>query len=137
MMKYRPVALVCTCAVLIATWGPMISLATADTWRGEYYGKRNYPMAALRKGGRGVANVVTSPAELIRQFQRAKRHDGQVAAHTVGIANGFAWMFARIGVGVYEVLTFPLPFNNFNPVIYPEFVDVNDDWLAGSVQPTR
>ena len=77
----------------------------------------------LRKLGRGVANVVTSPLELPKSIQEVFYEDGPVAAGTYGILEGAFKGIVRIAAGVYEVITFPIPFPaDYEPIVEPEFL---------------
>ena len=89
----------------------------------------SYAEQALRKLGRGIANVATCPAELVRIPVLVGRRDGYLPAMTVGILQG-AWKGLVRGVaGLYEVVTFyaETP-KDFRPVVTPEFVWVHGDW---------
>lgn len=107
-------------AVLIVGWaGPVCA--------GESSG--SYVDGALRKLGRGIANVATCPAELIRTPELTGRKDGYLAGLTVGIVEG-AWRTVVRGVtGVFEVVTFfaEVP-KNFAPLMKPEFVWTEGNW---------
>ena len=92
-------------------------------------GTSTYPDNALRKLGRGIANIVTCPLELIRTPELVGRKDGYVAALSVGIAQG-AWRTVVRGVaGVWDVVTFyaAIP-EGFKPLVTPEFVYAHGDW---------
>ena len=91
----------------------------------------SYMMGALRKLGRGVANVVSCPFEPIRTPELVGRKDGYPAALSVGILHG-AWQTIVRGVaGVIEVGTFfvEFPKKHFDPIIQPEFVYAHGDWV--------
>ena len=85
--------------------------------------------AVLRKLGRGIANVATCPAELIRVPTLVGRNDGYLAAMTVGILQG-AWQTLVRGVaGIVEVATFyaEIP-KGYAPLVRPEFVWQHGNW---------
>jgi putative exosortase-associated protein (TIGR04073 family) len=88
--------------------------------------KASYPEKALRKFGRGVANIVTSPVELINQplnYLYRTGPSGVVSSTTaliVGIPVGVAWVVIRAAVGVFDVISFVAP--PFQSIIKPEFV---------------
>ena len=83
-----------------------------------------------RKLGRGLANVVTAPLELIRKPFLVGQDDGGLAGMTVGVVQGIGAAVIREGAGLIEVVTFPLPFPNyFQPLVMPEFVYANGDWV--------
>jgi putative exosortase-associated protein (TIGR04073 family) len=78
---------------------------------------------ALKKLGRGAANVVTCPIEIVYRIGEVNKEDGPIAAYTWGLLNGIWRTGVRVVVGVYEVITFPLPLpKNYEPIIDdPEF----------------
>ena len=94
----------------------------------------------LEKLGRGIANVVFSPAELFIQMYEVKNRAGGIAGITYGPLRGVAFVLARIGVGVVDIVTFPFPLPNcpetpegfgpgYGPIMYPAWViDVEHDW---------
>jgi len=83
----------------------------------------------LRKLGRGIANVGTAPLELIRTPELVSRQDGYLAGMSVGLIQGAWRTIQRIGVGVFEVATFPLEVpQDFQPLIMPEFVFAHGKW---------
>ena len=77
----------------------------------------------LHKLGRGLANVVTSPAELIRTPQAIARDEGWSKGLGVGIPYGLWRVVLRAVAGAFEVVTFyaEVP-ADFKPLIEPEFV---------------
>lgn len=92
-------------------------------------GQAAYWDGSLRKLGRGIANVVTSPLELIRTSQAESYRHGYMEAMSVGLLRG-AWRTIQRGVvGAFEILTFyaAIP-NRFEPIMMPEFVFANGDW---------
>lgn len=88
----------------------------------------SYADGMWRKLGRGITNIATSPAELIRTPSVVSQRDGNLAGWSVGIVQG-AWRgVLRLLTGVFEVGTFyaEVP-DNFEPLMKPEYV-----WLEGS-----
>lgn len=82
-----------------------------------------------RKLGRGAANVVTAPLELIRNPYLVSEQDGALAGITVGLVHGVTDLVVRAVAGVYEVATFLLPVpKGFRPLVSPEFVYAHGDW---------
>ncbi len=73
---------------------------------------------ATRKLGRGISNIVFSPVEIVNSVYTVQRNDGEVAAVTYGVLQGLTRTVARIGIGAYEVVTFPV---GRRPIITPEF----------------
>jgi putative exosortase-associated protein (TIGR04073 family) len=76
----------------------------------------------LRKLGRGFANLLFGIVELPNQITKATSDHGGAAGFTYGLGKGFTRWIAREGVGVYEVVTFPVPCpKGYKPIITPEF----------------
>jgi putative exosortase-associated protein (TIGR04073 family) len=63
----------------------------------------------MEKLGRGIANVAFSPLELLIQPYDVMHEKGNVAALTYGVIKGVVWTVSRIGVGVIDIITFPMP----------------------------
>jgi putative exosortase-associated protein (TIGR04073 family) len=81
----------------------------------------------LRKLGRGFANVLFGFIEMPNQYTKAVSEHGGAAGITYGVPKGFARWFMREAVGVYEIVTFPVPFpKGYKPVMKPEFP--NEDY---------
>jgi putative exosortase-associated protein (TIGR04073 family) len=82
-----------------------------------------YADTALKKLGRGVANVATCPFEIYHRVGEVNKENGPIAAFTWGLLKGVYKMGVRGLVGVYEVLSFPMPYpENYGPILTdPEF----------------
>ncbi|MEA3489684.1 MAG: exosortase system-associated protein, TIGR04073 family [Candidatus Omnitrophota bacterium] len=82
-----------------------------------------YANGPIKKLGRGVANVVTCPFELPKGMGDAKEDKGIFAGLTWGIFEGTVNVVKRAVVGVYEIVTFPLPVpGDYEPIMEdPEF----------------
>lgn len=80
-----------------------------------------------KKLGRGLANMVTFPAELYYQFKDINDHYGVIAGVTWGVIQGVGMSAVRLAVGVYETITFPFPVpQDYMPILTePEFVFEN------------
>lgn len=62
-----------------------------------------------RKLGRGISNVLFGWSELPTTVARINEREGNSAAASYGVVRGVGRSFARFGVGIYEVLLWPLP----------------------------
>jgi putative exosortase-associated protein (TIGR04073 family) len=64
-----------------------------------------------RKFGRGMSNVieVVRLGELRRTMEQTALFDGPDASYTTGFIRGLNRSLARTGIGVYEMVTAPLP----------------------------
>ena len=83
----------------------------------------------LRKLGRGAANVLTSPAELLRTPELVGRKSGTLASLTVGLVQGAWRVIQRAAVGAFEVTTFFLEIpKDYAPIVQPEFVWAHGNW---------
>lgn len=77
----------------------------------------------IRKLGRGITNTATGWVEIPKEIGRSVEKSGDMAGLLVGPLKGIAKAIGRTLVGVYEVLTFPIPLpRKYEPVIEPEFV---------------
>lgn len=72
------------------------------------------------KLGRGIANMteIVRAGEMQRSIEQTALWDGPVAGRTTGFARGFTRTMARTGIGIYEVVTFPIP--PYKPHLLPE-----------------
>jgi putative exosortase-associated protein (TIGR04073 family) len=64
-----------------------------------------------RKLGRGVSNMteIVRGGEFRRSVEQSALFDGPDVGYTAGVFRGIDRTFARTGVGIYEVLTYPIP----------------------------
>lgn len=83
----------------------------------------------LRKLGRGLANIITSPAELVRVPYLVGQKEGYLAASSIGLMQGAWRTVVRAAAGVTETLLFftPTP-DNYAPIVKPEFIWTHGNW---------
>jgi len=97
--------------------------AAQESWPG-------YVNGSTRKLGRGLANILTAPLEFIREPALVSQRDGNFAGATVGLVRAVVSTVVREVAGVVEVVTFLIPVpNNFEPLVRPEFLYANGDWV--------
>lgn len=117
------------CAVVLTA-----GLATpvfASMPEGAKEDRSGYTDGMLRKLGRGIANVFTSPLEIPRTIEIVGLRDGWGAGATVGTLQGIWRTVLRLASGVYEVVTFPAEIpKDFAPLMKPEFVFGAEVWTA-------
>jgi putative exosortase-associated protein (TIGR04073 family) len=90
----------------------------------------SYLEGSTRKLGRGFCNLVTAPLELIRTPHLITQQEGGFAGATVGVVQGVGAVVIRELAGALELVTFFVPFpNSFNPILKPEFLYANGDWV--------
>ena len=90
---------------------------------------------AFSKFGRGMANVVISPAELYAQPMLLSKTLEPSIAVFGGFCKGVAMLIAREVVGVYEIVTFPIPIpKGYRPIIKPDttFTDWDNRYTKNS-----
>ncbi len=64
----------------------------------------------IHKMGRGMVNILTSWIEVPKQLDRGRREDNPLAGLSSGILKGVGLTLLRVGVGAYEIVTFPVPY---------------------------
>ena len=62
-----------------------------------------------RKGARGLANILFGFTEVPDTMCKINEREGNSAAASYGVVKGFGRFFARIGYGIYDVVTGPFP----------------------------
>jgi putative exosortase-associated protein (TIGR04073 family) len=62
-----------------------------------------------RKLGRGLANLAFGATEISNVACEINEREGNSAAWSYGVVRGVTRFVARLGYGVYEVVTFPFP----------------------------
>lgn len=107
----------------------MVVMSLASPLAADDVLPHTYAQGATRKLGRGIANVVTGPLEMIRTPSLITQRDGGVAGVTVGLVQGVWASALRELAGVFEMATFfvPIP-KGFQPLVRPEFVYAHGDW---------
>ena len=62
-----------------------------------------------RKLGRALGNILYSPAEFVHTPTAMNEREGNDAAWSYGGVKAIGRFFFRVGIGVYELFTFPFP----------------------------
>ena len=72
-----------------------------------------------RKLGRGLGNFLFASSELTHQVGEINKTEGNAAAASYGAVRGLGRSTARHFVGLFEMLTFPVPTerNSFRPIL--------------------
>ncbi len=77
----------------------------------------------LTKLGRGLSNTATGWLEFFKEIGLQVDHSGHMAGLFVGPIKGAAKAAGRTMAGVYDTLTFLIPFpEDYGPLIEPEYV---------------
>ena len=74
-----------------------------------------------KKLGRGINNVTefTRFGEIRRSMEQTAIWEGADTAYTTGFIRGFNRSVARTAVGAFEVITFPIPTPDYDPLFFP------------------
>ncbi len=64
----------------------------------------------IHKAGRGLVNILTSWIEIPKQIHLGAQEDNPLTGIGMGLVKGAGLTILRGGVGVYEAVTFPLPY---------------------------
>ena len=90
-------------------------------------GMSTSPQNAGRKLGRGIANVLFGVVEVPNQITQTTYDRGGAAGTTFGLGKGVLRWIGRELTGVYEIVTFPIPFpRGYKPIMRPEWP--NEDY---------
>ncbi len=77
---------------------------------------------AADKLGRGFADMTTGFLEFPGNIVAENRDHGAAAAATIGVAKGIGMIPVRELIGVYDVVTSPIPVpHGYRPLIHPEY----------------
>ncbi|MFH0984896.1 MAG: exosortase system-associated protein, TIGR04073 family [Candidatus Omnitrophota bacterium] len=76
---------------------------------------------ALDKLGRGVANVITGPGEVLYQMPGAMESSPDyISGFVKAIGRGIKYGFLRTGAGIYDIATAPFPGpSKYKPITKP------------------
>ena len=93
---------------------------------------------AVRKMGRGLANMTTSFLEIPGQMVKETRASGAGLGIPVGFAKGLGMIIPRVLIGVYEFLSAPFPApEGYRPILTPEFPWDYFDGSGEAAPPTH
>ena len=82
-----------------------------------------YAQSMGDKLNRGLTNIVTGWFEIPKNMSAASAKHDFVSAFFIGLPKGLWMTVVRTGAGVYDTVTFPIPFpKDYKPVLEPEFI---------------
>ncbi len=64
---------------------------------------------AMRKLSRGLSNVTFGLTEIPVTMDSINERHGNSAAFSYGVVSGLGRTLARLGAGLYDIITFPVP----------------------------
>ena len=75
-----------------------------------------------RKLQRGFVNIVLSPLEISNELAKEIKNDTMPPSWAIGFGRGAIFTVGRALAGVYDMITFPIPYPaEYKPIINPEF----------------
>ena len=80
--------------------GVILAWSQSDVWAQD----------PIHKAGRGVVNVLTGWLELPKQIHLGSQEENPVTGLGWGVVKGMGLTVLRSGVGIFEALTFPIPY---------------------------
>jgi len=91
--------------------------------------------SAEHKLGRGLANVwePVRMGELRRSAEQTALADGPTVAMTYGFVHGIVRTVERTAVGVFDIVTFPIPTDPIMLPVNPVFPDSQPPQMIGNV----
>ena len=80
----------------------------------------------IHKMGRGLVNVLTGWLEIPKQVQLGAQENNPVTGLTQGILRGTSLTLLRTGIGLYEAVSFPIPYpkhfaSPYEPLELPDY----------------
>lgn len=109
------------CLVLVIGWFSSLGIGVASA-----------ESSALKKLGRGVVNVLTSPLEIPKQaraywIQGAYKTDHVIVWIVSGAVKGVVEDIKRFGSGAWDMVSFPIDCpTDYEPLLKPDYVF--QDW---------
>jgi len=97
-------------------------LCLAAVCRADIHDPPSNAQGPTRKLGRGISNLVFGWAELPTQIAKVNRDEGNSAAAGYGVVRGVGRSLLRIGAGLAEIFTFPVPIvrGTYYPILESE-----------------
>ena len=93
-----------------------------------------YAQDAGSKLLRGIVNTTTGVLELPITVYRISKTDGYPTALTYGMAKGLVNAVLRTAVGVYEVVTFPVPMpEGYESIMVPDTLLTSETLESGDI----
>ena len=84
-----------------------------------------------RKLGRGIANIAGGITEITHTSCMINEREGNSAAFSYGVIKGVGRFAARLGFGIYDVVTFPFPTTRSS---YRPPLRSNIPWIHGGYE---
>ncbi len=82
----------------------------------------DYPSAMLERASSGLTNIAYGPVEVIYQLKEEIKRTDPLRGLIPGLGRGVGWLVVREAVGVFELVTFYLPYK-------PVLKKFDTDWI--------
>ena len=109
----------------------LIALAVVSTASADIQQPPAAEYGPTRKLGRGLGNIMFGYTEFFDSMASVNYTDGNSAAFSYGIVRGVGRSFARLGYGLFDVVTFPFPV--VHGTYYPPYRS-NIPWIYSGYQ---
>ena len=83
--------------------------AIAAVCRADIHDPPSNNQGPTRKLGRGISNLLFGISELPETVRKVNQDEGNSAAFGYGVVRGVGRSAMRVGAGLFEILTFPVP----------------------------
>lgn len=102
--------------------GVLLTASARPAARADIQAPPASEQSPTRKLGRGLGNIAFGASELPVTLGETNTYEGNSAAWSYGFVRGLGRGLARIGVGVWEVATWPFPLNKgkYTPTLRSE-----------------
>jgi putative exosortase-associated protein (TIGR04073 family) len=89
----------------------------------------------IRKLSRALSNLVYGSSEIPLSIAKTERDEGGAASTSYGVVSGVRKTVARLGFGVFELVTFPFPaYKGTYKAPYPESIRNSTHPLTGYLE---
>lgn len=89
--------------------GSLVALLAIITMLGGFH-TAVWAQDPIHKAGRGITNVLTGWIELPKQIHMGSQESNPVSGLAWGLVKGVGLTVLRSGIGLYEAVTFPIPY---------------------------
>ena len=99
----------------------LLTVGIAGLSMADYQAPPSEKNGPIRKLSRSLANIIYGVSEIPVQWSKTNREEGGTSAATYGLIHGTRKSVARLGFGIFELVTFPFPvYKGGYKMPYPE-----------------
>ena len=85
--------------------------------------RQSFYSAPIERLNSGFINILSGPIEPFNNLREEIKRTNPVYGFVPGLIRGVTWLVVREAVGVFEIVTFPIPWK-------PHLQPINVDWLS-------